>query len=228
MTLFNKRTLYAFVLAPIALAISAFLTVGSAQSPPTGQCLFNYRTNTCQIQGGNFCAAGFGVGSTCQNAENACCCVLPAYTLTVGPWNASVILQGQSTSATVTVIPAPGASGQIGQVQLSSSSGTLPCSMNPNPVSSIATPAISTLTCTPSGTTPIGNYTVTVTAADASQCLSGYAPSNGPQSVTLQVGQLTACVGDCGGGDVALLTFLGLLAMWISWSMRHRVAGWFR
>ena len=40
MTLFNKRTLYAFVLAPIALAISAFLTVGSAQvRRPDNVCL---------------------------------------------------------------------------------------------------------------------------------------------------------------------------------------------
>jgi hypothetical protein len=131
----------------------------------------------------------------------------PSYTLTVVPSNLTAN-PAETTTATITITPAAGASGYLGSVTLSRG-GNLPSWIDPDPVSSTGTAVTSKLMVAPRKGTNDGTYTVTVTAQDANRQL----PANGAQSVTVTIGN------GAGGGDIALLTFAGLVALWIAWSV---------
>jgi hypothetical protein len=210
MTLFSWRYAIACFITLAALPGSPFLL--RVYSQTLGTCTFDPTTNKCIVQGGTLCASGTGAG-TCNIGEGGCWCVTPTYTLTVAPFN-STIGANSIISTTVTITP-QSAAGFIGDVQLScSASSPLPCTFNPNPVSSKGpAPVISTLWIPIPASATCQTFTITVTAHDTGSVLGG--PSNGPQSTTFTVNaNCVADLGPDGGGSIALITFMGLLTLW--------------
>jgi phospholipase C len=108
----------------------------------------------------------------------------PGYVLSVTALSPGVATAGNSSGATVTVIPA---NGYIGRVNLSCgltgvAISTPACSFKPSQLTLNDVDAkTSALTVSTSGSTPGGPYTFTVNARD----LNNMAPSNGPQAMKL-------------------------------------------
>jgi hypothetical protein len=207
-TLFNKRRLFVLVLTFGALALSPLLIESYAQN--VGNCVLDPSSQKCVVQGGGAkCAVGSGTGS-CGVGENGCWCFLPNYTLTVAGFIPSPVTSGNQASSQITVTPLQGA-GTLGSVRLSCTDPfkTVPWTAT---VTSAGAPANSTMNVTPLISNPTKTYTITCTAADDGPS-SG--PVNGPQSVTLSVH-------NNGGGDIAVLTFGGLLIVWLAPGVRRR------
>ena len=188
--------------------------------PIFGQtCVFDPTKNQCVAQGGNLCTSGNGAGS-CGPGENACWCYLPGYTLVVTPTTPIVENPGQTASYTVTITPAAGASGFLGTVNLDLANtcpaALLTCSFQPTPSPTLltSTPASVTLNVTPTAAAAGQNLTIMVNGHDASP---NSGPTNGPQPAKLVVGQHIVATG--GGGTIALVTFLGLAAVWLAWGL---------
>ncbi len=167
----------------------------------TGKCAMV--GNTCTVQGGTLCAAGSGAGA-CGVTHNECDCIAPAYTITVGPFDPSEVVQGNQATSTITIAQKSGETGYVGNVDLSATAPEgMSCSVSPPTISETGPNVSATLTCLTSTSTPVGSQTITVTANSTA---SGTESSTG----TLKVDSLH----DHGGGSIALLTFLGLVCMW--------------
>ncbi len=218
MTPSNRRNLLVILLTFVTLTASLSLLANSGRNPQSGQCVFDPATSKCAVQGGGFCTAGNGAGN-CAMGENACWCYLPNYNLSVSPFAPPSQYVGKSSTSTVTVTPAPGATGFLGDVNLSVScpSSAWICTLPAKVTLTSSAPLSSTLTAIPpSSSTCDQTYTITVTGHDASPSAG---PTNGPQSATLKV-RCDYNVGpDWGGGSIALLTFLSLLALWTAWGV---------
>ena len=198
----------------IAFVMLLFPRIGYGQT--FGQCSFDQASNKCVVTGGTYCHAGDGGAGTCGLGENACWCFPPRYNLSLAPLSPPRVNRGSKATAVVTVALLPGAVGWLGNVQLScSATGGLTCLLAPATVTQTGQqPGVSQLTVQTSSSTPAGSYTVTVNGP------SGVgAPANGPQSATF-----TVFVPGNGGGITALLTFLGLLSLWVGFKVWRR--GW--
>ena len=108
----------------------------------------------------------------------------PSYTLTAAALTPATVTAGNMSTSTITVVPASNYGGSVG-LSCSVTGGGTPapsCSFSTSrvPISS-AVPGTSTLTVSTSSTTPGGNYSISVTGADA----NNLAPSNGPQVLSL-------------------------------------------
>ena len=195
--------------------------------PSIGQCVFS-PTGQCQPQGGTLCATPNNGAGTCANPillrnsehvrENACLCVPPNYTLSVSPFNPLIVCPGAAATAEVVVIPQTTTTGAfLGDVTLSAMcpSPAWTCTFSQNPITSTGSPAHSTLTAIPPTSTS-SSVTNTITVSAIASILP---PTNGPQSTPLTV-TCHYTVGD-GGGSIALLTFLGLVGLWLMLRMRR-------
>ena len=120
------------------------------------------------------------------------------------------IVPGSSATSTVTVGPLDGYTADV-TLSCSVTGGGAPapsCSLQPNVVKFGSGTA--TLTVSTSAHTPLATYSVAVTGAD----VNGLAPASGPRSLSLTVSNSTVIGETGGGGEVAVLTLAGLLALW--------------
>ena len=211
-----KRTVFLPALGlffGMALAVSPATTFGqSCSSTPVLQ------GRVCSKPGARCSPPTVGSGSvgkcTTEGARAdalACECQglpTPSYNIALSPLTPSGISAGAAIS-TITVIPFNGFTGKVDfTCAVTGVTHPAPSCANPPSATVTAGSATSTLTVTSSESTADGNFTVTVTAVDA----HGRPPDNGAQSSTLLVSHLRWLIG--GGGSVALLTFVALLALW--------------
>lgn len=106
-----------------------------------------------------------------------------SYTLTAAALNPDSITAGSGSSSMITITPANGYSGSV-TLSCAAIAGNAPpsCGFSTNPVVIAGTAAASsTLTVSTTVNTPGGNYSISVTGADASK----QAPSNGAQTLSL-------------------------------------------
>ena len=132
----------------------------------------------------------------------------PSYNITLSPLTPTYIDTDIATS-TITVIAFNGFTGKV----------DFGCTVSglPHPAPSCANPASATVTngsatsllrVSASTSAAEGTYTVTVNAVDG----HGRPPDNGAQSSTVSVSHVRWIL--MGGGRIALLTFVALLALW--------------
>lgn len=106
-----------------------------------------------------------------------------SYTLTAEALNPDSITAGSGSTSAITITPANGYSGSV-TLSCAAITGNAPpaCAFSTNPVVIAGTAAASsTLTVSTTVNTPGGNYSISVTGADASK----QAPSNGAQTLSL-------------------------------------------
>ena len=132
----------------------------------------------------------------------------PSYNITLSPLTPGYIDKDAATS-TITVIPFNGFTGKV-DFTCTVSGATHPAPSCPNPASTTVTDgaATSLLTVSASASTAEDTYTVTVKAVDD----HGRPPDNAAQSSTVSVSHVRWIL--MGGGRIAFLTFLALLALW--------------
>jgi hypothetical protein len=201
--------------------ISPSLTLGVQAI--TGTCVYDPNAKQCVVQSAQYCSSGSGGAGSCSLFGDSCSCFLPTYTVTIGPFNPSPVKQGEQATAQVTVVPSAGAQGYLGNVNLVVSScpllsaspqyaGGLTCNINPPTVTSIGAPASSTLQVTTDlKANPLntGPYQIVVTSNEGGD-------PGASQSANLNV------TPKAGGGGVALIIFLALLALWSAGGIRRR------
>jgi hypothetical protein len=203
----------------------AFLALGAvlALSPPTtlGQsCSFKpvLQGRVCNKPGARCSPPTVGTGKVgaCTTeglrAEALSCecqgLPTPSYNITLSPLTPSYIDKDAATS-TITVIPFNGFTGKV-DFTCTVSGATHPAPSCPNPASATVTggAVTSLLTVSASASTAEDTFTVTVKAVDD----HGRPPDNGAQSSTVSVSRVRWIL--MGGGRIAFLTFLALLALW--------------
>ena len=132
----------------------------------------------------------------------------PSYNVTLSLPTPSYIDKDAATS-TITVVPFNGFTGKV-DFTCAVSGVTQPAPSCANPASATVTggSATSLLTVSASAATADGSYTVTVNAVDE----HGRPPDNGAQSATVAVSHVRWIL--MGGGRMAFLVFVVLLALW--------------
>ena len=177
----RQRLLSVPVLMTLAvlIALAAVPIAGYGQN--TGGCVPN-PTGLCS----GTCSIG-GAQGTCITGENACVCALAPYTLTLAPFSPATVNRGEKATSTVTI--SPSGNGAVGSVLLSilNCPSSVICTLDPYTVPSA--PGTSQLTVTVPVTFRGAQVTITVTGA-ATYGFGG-GPSNGPQSVTLNIAGLS-------------------------------------
>ena len=109
---------------------------------------------------------------------------LPSYILSATALNPGSVTTGDTSTSTITVIPANGYAGGVTlSCSITNGGPTAPaCSFNPSTVTIGGTASgTSTLTVSTAGSNAAGNYAVSVTGTDA----NSLTPINGPQALTL-------------------------------------------
>jgi hypothetical protein len=205
-----------------ALAVLVLGTVLAVSSPTTlGQsCSFQpvLQGRVCTKPGARCSPPTVGSGNVGQCTTEglrpealACECQgapTPSYNLTLSLLTPTYIDKDAATS-TITVVPFNGFTGKV-DFTCTVSGMTHPAPSCPNPASATVTggAATSLLTVSASSSTEEGTYTVTVSAVDG----HGRPPDNGAQSSTVAVSHVRWIL--MGGGRIAFLTFVALLALW--------------
>jgi hypothetical protein len=133
---------------------------------------------------------------------------VPSYNITLSLLTPTYIDTDVATS-TITVIPFNGYTGKV-EFTCTVSGVTHPPPSCANPASATVTDrsGASLLTVSASSSPAEGTYTATVNAVDG----HGRPPDNGAQSSTVAVSHVRWIL--VGGGRIAFLTFVGLLALW--------------
>ena len=172
---------------------------GARCSPPT---VGSGNTGNCTTEG----LRPEALACECQGSPT------PSYNVTLSLPTPSYIDKDAATS-TITVVPFNGFTGKV-DFTCNVSGVPQPAPSCPNPASAILNggAATSLLTVSANAATAEGSYTVTVNAADG----HGRPPDNGAQSATVAVSHVRWIL--MGGGRMAFLTFVVLLALW---SVRH-------
>jgi hypothetical protein len=211
----TSRLLLGFLLIGVASGISPLTTL--AQTCPS-----------TPVKGGRICTKvgapcspvtdGIGNSGKCTTEGSpadvrSCECKgqpMPTYTIAVASFTPPSITNpaGGSATSTVTVTPFNGFTGPV-NFTCSVTGGRPPIPTCPNPasVTVVAGPVTSGLSVTTDKLTTSATYTITVNATDA----AGNPPGGGAQSLSLPVEHHY----DVGGGAIAVLTLVGLLALWI-------------
>jgi phospholipase C len=105
-----------------------------------------------------------------------------SYSLTAAALTPSSITAGASSASAITITPTNGYTGSVTLSCGGLTGSTAPsCSFSTNPVVISGGSATATLTVATTANTPGGNYSISVTGADANKL----APSDGPQTLTL-------------------------------------------
>jgi len=132
----------------------------------------------------------------------------PSYNITLSPLTPTYIDTDVATS-TITVIAFNGFSGTV-DFSCTVSGLSHPAPSCANPAAAIVTDgsATSLLKVSASTSAAEGTYTVTVNAVDG----HGRPPDNGAQSSSVSVSHVRWIL--VGGGRIAILTFVALLALW--------------
>lgn len=135
----------------------------------------------------------------------------PSYTVAVASLTPPSITDpaGGTATSTITVVPFNGFTGAVKfTCTVTGGRPPIPTCPNPAPVNVVNGPVTSGLSVTTDKLTTSATYTITVIATDT----SNIQPNNGPQTLSLPV-EHHYDVG--GGGGIALLTLVGLLALWV-------------
>jgi hypothetical protein len=169
----RQRLLSVAVLITLAAAPVVSYGQNTGGCPQTGQC-------------GGTCSIG-GVQGMCYTGESACWCALtPPFTLTLTPFSPGTVNRGQQATSTVTITPS--GSGAVGSVTLSTLACPSPVICTFNPLTVPSAPGTAQLTVTVPATFQGTQVTITVTGTDTG---AGVGPSNGPQSITLNIAGLS-------------------------------------
>jgi hypothetical protein len=168
---------------------------GARCSPPT---VGSGNVGTCTTEGMHAEA----LSCECQGSPT------PSYNITLSLLTPTYIDKDVATS-TITVIPFNGFTGKV-DFTCTVSGAAHPAPSCQNPASATVTngAATSLLTVSASTSTAEGTFTVTVNAVDG----HGRPPDNGAQSSTVSVSHVRWIL--MGGGRIAFLTFVALLALW--------------
>jgi phospholipase C len=106
----------------------------------------------------------------------------PTYTLTAAALTPSSVTAGASSTSAITITPANGYTGSVTLSCGAITGNSAPsCSFSTNPVMISGGSGTATLTVATTANTPGGNYSISVTGADANKL----APSDGAQTLTL-------------------------------------------
>ena len=203
----------AFLAVAAVLAVSSPTTLGqSCSSKPVLQ------GRVCSKPGARCSPPTVGIGKsgTCTTeglrAEALSCecqgSPTPSYNITLSPLTPGYVDKDVATS-TITVIPFNGFTGKV-DFTCTVSGATHPAPSCSNPASATVTggAATSMLTVSASASTAEDTFTVTVNAVDE----HGRPPDNGAQSSNVSVSHVRWIL--MGGGRIAFLTFVALLALW--------------
>lgn len=219
-----------------ALAFLALGAVFAVSSPTTlGQsCSFKplEQGRVCTKPGARCSPPTVGSGNvgTCttegMHAETLSCecqgSPTPSYNITLSLLTPSYIDKDVATS-TITVIPFNGFTGKVDfTCTVSGATHPAPSCQNPASVTLTSGAATSLLTVSASTSTAEGTFTVTVSAVDG----HGRPPDNGAQSSTVSVSHVRWIL--MGGGRMAFLTFVALLALWsvgLLWRDKREASG---
>ena len=145
----------------------------------------------------------------CQGAPT------PSYNITLSLLTPSYIDTDVATS-TITVIAFNGFTGTVNfSCTVSGMSHPAPSCPNPAPATVTDGSATSLLKVSASASAAEGNYTVTINAVDG----HGRPPDNGAQSSSVSVSHVRWIL--VGGGRIAFLTFVALLALWSARLLWH-------
>ena len=168
---------------------------GARCSPPT---VGIGKAGTCTTEG----LRAEALSCECQGSPT------PSYNITLSPLTPGYIDKDVATS-TITVIPFNGFTGRV-DFTCTVSGATHPAPSCANPASATVTggAATSVLTVSANASTAEDTFTVTVNAVDE----HGRPPDNGAQSSTVSVSHVRWIL--MGGGRIAFLTFVALLALW--------------
>jgi hypothetical protein len=168
---------------------------GARCSPPT---VGSGNVGTCTTEG----MRAEALVCECQGSPT------PSYNITLSPLTPTYIDKDVATS-TITVIPFNGFTGKVDfTCTVSGASHPAPSCTNPASATVTNSAPTSPLTVSASASTAEDTYTVTVNAVDG----HGRPPDNGAQSSTVSVSHVRWIL--MGGGRIAFLTFVALLALW--------------
>jgi hypothetical protein len=212
----TSRPLLGFLLIGVASAISSLMTF--AQTCPSTPAKGG---RICTTPGAPCSPVTDGVGDkgkcTTEGAiadVRSCECKgapPPSYNITLAPLTPSSLTDpaGGTATSTITVNPLNGFTGAVNfTCAVSGGRPPIPTCPNPASVTVVSGPVTSGLSVTADKLTTIGTYTVTVTALDA----QGIQPNDGAQSLSLPVDHHYGV--DGGGGSIAVLTLVLLIALW--------------
>jgi hypothetical protein len=168
---------------------------GARCSPPT---VGTGNAGTCTTEG----MRAEALSCECQGSPT------PSYNLTLSPLTPSYIDKDAATS-TITVIPFNGFTGKVDfTCTVSGAAHPAPSCSNPASATVTGGAATSLVTVSSSASAAEDTYTVTVSAVDG----HGRPPDNGAQSSTVSVSHVRWIL--MGGGSIAFLIFVALLALW--------------